>query len=172
MSQKELKKGLILIAAVKAMQATQFVNVRDGQEVEGQKSINVQLAGGWSFRVKEGDEYFDTVLKKIRRGQMLEIEMDDFKIAPYQRTVTATDSGNEVSVTDYYRNIDDFKILSVGTTPIPEEMKDVPDATDTLDFARKKGKDFTQKGGAGVGGAGTIDEAERAKDALGDTSQL
>lgn len=118
--------------------ASQWMNRDDtGQEIAGKKNVQVSLEGGYSFRSQEGDENFADICDFIRISSIIEVACSDVIPVPYPSTQT-TESGDEVTVTKYFKNLEN-PVLEDFSDPIrKEKFKDRQVKSDGLVFAHKE----------------------------------
>lgn len=141
-----LKQGVVVTKKVVNLLATQFTNKDDANNViPGQKSILVSMAGGYSFRAKEGDDNFADIVDFVRTGTVLSVSCSGIKPSPYNQT-QQTASGSEVEVTAYFQNLEDPEIVAIEEAERKEAFSNLQKREDSLTFAIKEGRARRQKG--------------------------
>lgn len=135
--------SIIVKKKVTNLTANQWFNRDDsGQEIAGRKNIQVNLEGGYSFRSQEGDDNFEDILDFVRIGMVIEVECSDINPAPFKST-QATESGDSVEVTRYFKNLVEPKLVDFSDPIRNERFKDRQKKSETLVFAHTEGKKRT-----------------------------
>lgn len=132
--------SIIVKKKVTNLTANQWFNRDDsGQEIPGRKNLQVNLDGGYSFRAQEGDDNFEDILDFIRIGSIIEVECSDINPAPFKST-QATESGDQVEVTRYFKNLVEPKLVDFSEPVRNERFKDRQKKADPLVFSHTEGK--------------------------------
>jgi hypothetical protein len=138
--------GLTITQKVTNLSPSQFFNKDDaGVDQPGRKSIQVNMAGGFSFRTVEGDDMFQDVCDYVRIGTIIQVGFRDIDVKPYT-TTQSTATGSEVEVTQYFKNLTEPTLKGIEEAERNPQFEGLQKKEEPLVFAHKEGRARQRRG--------------------------